>query len=1234
MGGKHSTSTSKVSVPPEVLARYNAINTRAEGVAATPFERYGNQASDFVAQMNAQQNAGISDINATAGSYRPYMSAATDATNAGMGPAYQGINNYMSPYIKNVADTTGAMMRQQFEQAQSGNLGNAISSGAFGGDRAGIAAANLQQQNQMGYGKTMADIYNQGYTQALGASQADLARQMQGGSQLAALGAQEQQLGLQGAQAKIAAGTMQQQTEQAGKDAMIKQFMQEKGYPFQVAQFLANIAMGTGAASGSTTTTETPRNWMGFKSGGGVGGYADGGGVAGPKGYSQSPLWGEGYVPSADLPVGRLMVADPPDQQQGSGMDTMMKLAQLAMTAGAKRGGAIDGRHGYATDGSVEGGVFLPNIVGENETRGEQLARILRPSYSFATNSIPKATEALGARITSFVPEVLSYGLAGAQFPNASDLMHSTAVGMRNWANDRRDESMQYRGSNQPEPLQGQAAIDATRTTPEQSAALEDWKRQNMDMEPSRTDAGGVLPSGYGTALASGPAAAGWIPSDGPQTSIMTPHGVAGRPDVPVGSLPAARMTMFNTPVGSMPAQEDYAFVTGRPDVPVGNMPASQQGLNLGASITGTTDVPGATGVVPISAQQDLSARAGLAPPIRPVPHAGGVGTAVVDENTNAPTGVVGVDSHTLYTQGIIPIESNGQQFKDGRPLTSPKGAVGISQMLPSTGPEAAKLAGLEWDEQRFYNDEKYNAALGEAYFSDLNRRYGNPVMAAAAYNGGQGNLASAIDRAAALGGSYLDYMPAETQAYAKKFAARTGNLAPELQGKTGGVSGANTNGMPSEAQQPSGLGGADLLHVNKPYEDRNLIGKFFHDKDTGKLNQNAILSLLSGLGHAAEAPTISPLGAIISGIGSGADTYKQLQKQAADIAQTQAQTSQTNVQTDVNRFFSAIPGSDGFPLVIVGPGKAITLTEYLKNPVAFSTGDVDRDAAIQREAQRISSTSTTGGQAGGETGATAPTGVRWTPASDAAIDAAKAKLSSRPGDFSTNDKNSREVMDAAAGDRSTALASKPNTNELAYTVGSAIADGNMGTAEGYMSDKVIPMVNAALRSIDPALEISSADSQSMVLQKLATLSGAAMTPEQERAASVYRDFVSIAPDLKMTPEAGATITSGMMLQNQDAIDRANYYSAFMSRAGSGVSMQDVDAAYAAEYSQMHQMEKDSLQRLFTMAEDPEKGKTVKEFLRQMNSGAASQEDAQAVLRYLLGDQTPPLLARYFIKGM
>jgi GH24 family phage-related lysozyme (muramidase) len=63
----------------------------------------------------------------------------------------------------------------------------------------------------------------------------------------------------------MAAGQVEQQTQQADLTARYQQFLQERGYPFQVAQFLANIAMGTGALSGSTTTTQQPGGFFSDK---------------------------------------------------------------------------------------------------------------------------------------------------------------------------------------------------------------------------------------------------------------------------------------------------------------------------------------------------------------------------------------------------------------------------------------------------------------------------------------------------------------------------------------------------------------------------------------------------------------------------------------------------------------------------------------------------------------------------------------------------------------------------------------------------------------------------------------------------------------------------------------------------------------------------------------------------------------------------------------------------------
>lgn len=119
----------------------------------------------------------------------------------------------------------------------------------------------------------------------------------------------------------------------------------------------------------------------------------------------------------------------------------------------------------------------------------------------------------------------------------------------------------------------------------------------------------------------------------------------------------------------------------------------------------------------------------------------------------------------------LLGTESGNRQFDaNGGPLTSSAGAVGIAQVMPGTGPEAAKLAGLPWDEGRFKNDAEYNKALGRAYFNEALRiNSGDLSKSYAAYNAGQGRLNQAIKKAEKQGGAWLDFMPLETRKYVTK---------------------------------------------------------------------------------------------------------------------------------------------------------------------------------------------------------------------------------------------------------------------------------------------------------------------------------------------------------------------------------------------------------------------------------------------------------------------------------
>ena len=115
MGGKTSTSTQTVSIPPEVLARYNAVNARAEQVAATPFQQYGGQ---FVAPLTPTQQAGIEATSAGSQLAQPFYGAATGLTLAGaqdVGPLTQGqIGYYQNPaMLATLAPTYQALRQQQ-----------------------------------------------------------------------------------------------------------------------------------------------------------------------------------------------------------------------------------------------------------------------------------------------------------------------------------------------------------------------------------------------------------------------------------------------------------------------------------------------------------------------------------------------------------------------------------------------------------------------------------------------------------------------------------------------------------------------------------------------------------------------------------------------------------------------------------------------------------------------------------------------------------------------------------------------------------------------------------------------------------------------------------------------------------------------------------------------------------------------------------------------------------------
>jgi soluble lytic murein transglycosylase-like protein len=85
----------------------------------------------------------------------------------------------------------------------------------------------------------------------------------------------------------------------------------------------------------------------------------------------------------------------------------------------------------------------------------------------------------------------------------------------------------------------------------------------------------------------------------------------------------------------------------------------------------------------------------------------------------------------------VIQVESNFHPT-----IRSRAGAVGLMQLLPSTGLEVAQRLGMPWRGHRTLRDPHRNVELGTAYLVELLERFeGDEALALAAYNQGPGRV-------------------------------------------------------------------------------------------------------------------------------------------------------------------------------------------------------------------------------------------------------------------------------------------------------------------------------------------------------------------------------------------------------------------------------------------------------------------------------------------------------------
>ena len=252
-----TTTTTAQALNPfiqDILARnYGA----AQQVAAIPYQAYqGPRVAGFrpaeEQAFNVATNAATNQVG------MPQLNQATEVAQraAGYTPQQfqQDVSGFMSPFQTNVIDATMARLAQNRAERDAATKAQLASSRAFGNERRGVYEAQLAGEEDLNTAQTLANLYNQGYTQAAGFAQGLPGQQLAGASALAGYG--QQALGNQQSYAAMlqGAGQAQRGMAQQNLDVAYQDFLAQRGFPQQQLQTLLMGSQGLPSPMTQTTT--------------------------------------------------------------------------------------------------------------------------------------------------------------------------------------------------------------------------------------------------------------------------------------------------------------------------------------------------------------------------------------------------------------------------------------------------------------------------------------------------------------------------------------------------------------------------------------------------------------------------------------------------------------------------------------------------------------------------------------------------------------------------------------------------------------------------------------------------------------------------------------------------------------------------------------------------------------------------------------------------------------------
>lgn len=295
-----SSSTTSTSIDPDIKAAYLQqladARTAAAGLGTRQFEGFTPGYATAEQQLTATGigGAGQKTTNRAAELALAEAGYTPQQIQAMTGAQYMGA--YQNPYEQQVVQGTLADIERQRQIAQQAQQARAVGARAFGGSRQAVAESLANEDYLRQAANTAAQLRSAGFTTAAGLGQTDAARAIEAAranianqiagagirqtavGQLGALGAQQQNLGMTGAQAVMTAEQQRQQLAQARLDAARNLASERLG--------LTGSALGQQVPNlGESKTTPIYRNPVVSGLGGALGG-AQLGSILGGKEYA------------------------------------------------------------------------------------------------------------------------------------------------------------------------------------------------------------------------------------------------------------------------------------------------------------------------------------------------------------------------------------------------------------------------------------------------------------------------------------------------------------------------------------------------------------------------------------------------------------------------------------------------------------------------------------------------------------------------------------------------------------------------------------------------------------------------------------------------------------------------------------------------------------------------------------------------------------------------------------